>query len=119
MISQMRVDREFIMEVVKSILTKRLPIYANHLGALKISDIDDNLIGFYVKFAYDKNFAGFGSKEDNKTIGSDLYIDVDGMKNGLGCLLYIDSGRIDLLECFSHAGEEIPHPIKGYCISEL
>jgi hypothetical protein len=117
MSSQMRVDSKFIMQLVKAILLRELPAYLDHVEALKISKIDDNIVGFYANFDYDRNFTKFGT--DTKTVGSTLYIDVDGMKGGVGCILYIDNGRIELLECFSHAGEELPKHVKRYRISEL
>ena len=46
--------------------------------------------------------------------GGDVNIEVEGMKYGAGCVLFVKAGAISTLEGYAHGGEQWPeHPVVG------
>lgn len=105
---------EFEQFVVQFILDTQAPQYLEHLRHLSVEKREDTVVGGYTYFNYSENSLDF--IQENKTlIARDA--NVDGVENGVGFALYIENGKITMLEYFTNGSENWPKTIRNLVIS--
>ena len=108
---------EFERTVIGHILKKEAPEYNEHLPHLLVDRRENTGAGIYVYFKYSEKPTLFSS--ENRTIGQSVYAEIEGLEGGAGFMLYIDEGRITMLESFSHGSEAWPAHISKFEIQDL
>lgn len=108
---------EFERTVIEHILKKEVPEYIEHLPYLLVDKRENTGAGIYVYFKYSDPPPLFSS--ENRTIGQSVYAEIEGLEGGVGFMLYIDEGRITMLESFSHGSEAWPTHISRFEIQDL
>lgn len=108
---------DFERAVIGHILEKEAPEYKKHLPYLSVDRRENTDAGIYVYFNYLDNPTLFSS--ENRTIGQSVYAEIEGLEGGAGFMLYIDNGRITMLESFSHGSGSWPAQILKFDIQDL
>ena len=52
-------------------------------------------------------------------MGQSVYAEIEGLEGGAGFILYLDNGKITMLESFSHGSETWPVRILKFNIQDL
>lgn len=66
--------------------------------------------GFYTHFKVDSTYR---LQEIKKTVLGNVHADINNLKYGVGFVLYINNGLIDMLECYTY-DEKWPEDFKEY-----
>lgn len=102
---------DFELKAVRKIVEREAPSLSDALEKLSVSERQDSGVGKFVKFSMPELPP---DSDSSLTLGGDLYADIDGMKFGVGFMLYVDRGFISELEVFSHGNETIPDRIASF-----
>ena len=108
---------EFERAVIEHILEKEAPEYKKHLPYLLVDRRENTGVGIYVYFKYSENYPL--SSSENRTMGQSVYAEIEGLEGGAGFILYLDNGKITMLESFSHGSETWPVRILKFNIQDL
>ena len=106
----------FEYSVIESILKKHAPELLHWLSDLEVESREHTIVGCYVNLVTNRQNKKIFVPEKFKkiSIGSDLYAYIQGMKHGVGFILYITDGFPDCLEIFSQTSEEMPKTVAIY-----
>ena len=107
----------FEKNVIKFILNSDAPEYMPHMPYLMVSNRENTGVGCYIDLYYSDNDLTFYSEK--KTLGQTVYAEIENLKGGAGFILYIDNGRITVLECFSHTSACWPDSVINFSIQKL
>lgn len=108
---------QFEREIIEHILKKECPQYLKHLPLLMVDSRENTGIGYYIYFKYLEE--PFLTPSVHKTLGKSVYAEIEGLEGGAGFMLYIDEGRITMLESFCHCAENWPDHITNFSIKDL
>ena len=108
---------EFERAVIEHILKKEASEYIKHLPYLLVDRRENTGAGIYVYFKYSEKPPLFSP--ETRTIGQSVYAEIEDLEGGAGFMLYIDEGRITMLEAFSHGSEAWPDHISRFEIQDL
>ncbi len=108
---------DFEQTIIEHIIKKEAPEYEKHLPYLSVDRRENTGAGVYVYFKYSAKVPLFSS--ENRTIGQSVFAEIEGLEGGAGFMLYIDEGRITLLESFSHGSEAWPDHISRFEVQDL
>lgn len=108
---------EFERAAIEHILKDDAPEYKEHLRYLLVDKRENTGVGIYVNFKYIENPLLFSSED--RTLGTSVYAEIEGLESGAGFMLYIDEGRITMLESFCHGYEAWPAHISRFKIQNL
>ncbi|MGE0102697.1 MAG: hypothetical protein AB7H86_07805 [Blastocatellales bacterium] len=108
---------QFERDIIQYIINNESPEHIGHLPLLMVVKRENTGVGIYVYFEY--SHEPRISDASSNTIGHQVYVDIEGLNGGAGCMLYIDEGRITMLECYSHSAESWPINIGRYDIRNL
>ncbi len=105
----------FEQAVMCQILLRHAPNYPAQIQALHVTERDLTGVGFYTYF--DQTLQASCLPETDRMYGSDLYCEIEGLEGGAGFILWLDQGKIDTLEAFSYAGEDLVPSITNFELS--
>ncbi|MCH8134920.1 MAG: hypothetical protein IIB77_02950 [Proteobacteria bacterium] len=108
---------QFEREVIRHILKKDAPKYLSHLQYLFVDRRESTGVGIYVNFEYLERPPIFSS--ENITIGETVYAEIEGLEGGAAFLLYIEKGRITMLEAVAHVSDTWPADISKFEIQYI
>lgn len=106
----------FERAIIEYILTKEAPEYKKHLPYLLMDRRENTGVGIYVYFKYSTNHP---LSSDNRTLGQSVYAEIEGLEHGAGFMLYLENGKITMLEAFAHGPETWPSQILKFYIRDL
>ena len=109
--------RKFERNALEAILKVDAPEYQEHIQYLLVEKRENTGVGLYVDFSYMDNKLLFSSEK--RTLGKTIFAEIEGLEHGAGFMLYIDEGKITLLEAFCHADNTWPDEIENFAIRNL
>lgn len=80
-----------------------LEILRQQLRQLAITEVEFSGVGFFAHFAVPLHLP---TTKPLRIVGGDAKITLSGVDNGAGCVLFIDEGRLSMLEGYTYGGEE-------------
>jgi len=95
-----------------SILEREAPDLLGCIPTLEVTGRTHTGVGFFTDLSSESSRKV--ASDQNLTFGKTAYADIDGLRHGVGFVLYVGDGLPSLLEVFSHAGEEIPRNIQKF-----
>jgi len=108
---------EFENYVVEHILKKEKPNYIKHLTYLGVEKREYTDRGFYLHFRY-LDYPTL-STIHNFELGISTFAEIKGLEHGASFILYIDAGKIMMLESFCYDPELWPTQITKFRINDL
>ncbi len=104
----------FEKEVIDKILignSTTLSQLRNQVIHSEIINRDNSSVGYFIHFNVPNQFKL--KRDDDFTLGTNILINMEGLKDGAGCILFIKNGSIDMLEFYTF-GEDWPKNISKY-----
>ena len=105
----------FIDEVMRELLDSEIELFRilwEQYTKIEISEIESTEVGFYVN--YELKHKEYKSPINGSFKIGDLNCEMDGLKYGIGFLLYVNEGMIKLLEIYTYGEESWPVKIGKY-----
>ena len=72
-------------------------------------------VGFFTTFAVPD---GVPLANPPSFAGGDVNIQLEDVSHGAGCVLFVRDGKVEMLECYTHAGDQWPERIKLKSLSD-
>lgn len=97
---------DFEKQAIECIVKREAPHLYDTVGKLRVRYREHNVVGYYVGF-----ITVSGEKKSDSasaTLGKSVYAHIDGLEHGVGLVLYLENGEIDMLEVYSHGSEDLP-----------
>lgn len=107
----------FERAIIEHILALERPDLLVHLPLLGVKKRENTGVGIYVEIEYSDDTRLVDA--DNLSLGHSVYAEIDGLEGGAGFVLYVDNGRITMLEGFSHSSKPWPAHIEKFRIQYL
>jgi hypothetical protein len=112
---------KFERAALEAILKTYAPEYEDHVQYLLVEKRENTGVGLYVDFSYRDNKLSFFSEK--RTLGqtseSAVRAEIEGLEHGAGFVLYIDEGKITMLEVFCQGDNNWPDEILNFSIIYL
>ncbi len=108
---------QFEIDLIGYILINEEPDLINHIDCISVDIRKNTGAGIYVYFTYKTEPKSIQNR--SFTLGKTVLIEFEKIDTRAGCILYIEIGKISMLECFCHGNGDWPTEFNNYKFQQL